>query len=650
MFPSDEEDVTSGQHHPDLSAITDAAASGCSMCKRLLQYTVSKSGTLEDCVMEPYEYNIYKYTYGAKVYLQSYICRDGERIGVYKSLLALSTSDSFQTFAVRNRQSIISLRDALRTAQKWMSDCLNGHEQCQKKVQPQTYPTRLLDLREDTIRIILPAESTISGPYAALSYCWGPNPTFLQLTAAKFPEFQVGIPYSDLPLAFQEAIDFTKRLSIQFLWIDSLCIIQSGPSSAQDWQSESAKMQDVYTNCVVNLALSRANNPHESCFSENPSSRSPVLSPTDIELIGTADGGDPETSKHRRTVLDNDYYHKALHDQPLGHRAWALQERLLPTRVLSFGLGELFWDCIQLPNASESFPRGLAVEDHVLHLPTRYIPSAAANSNHLEAVWYDIVEQYCNRELTFPEADKLAALSAIATRMGNVMDDVYIAGHFLKMLPLSLDWKLLSQHDFKNWRGKLARRLHTKSRKGGNHNEHGTIPTWSWASMDGALIPKPLGELWEATVEGYTLIPVDKSNPAGRLICANLKIKAHCAEIEWQKWEPTLLGKLGIPRDTDHALRVQIDDPDDQPTDGARQLLMSLTVRSEEFRGLIIKESETLADGERLYERVGHFRLHLKSRRQESLAEHPKDDKEKQRVREDAANLFTHGPTVITLS
>lgn len=31
----------------------------------------------------------------------------------------------------------------------------------------------------------------------------------------------------------------------------------------------------------------------------------------------------------------------------------------MATRVVSFGLGELFWDCIQWPNASESVPRGL---------------------------------------------------------------------------------------------------------------------------------------------------------------------------------------------------------------------------------------------------------------------------------------------------
>ncbi|KAK3373683.1 hypothetical protein B0T24DRAFT_593848 [Lasiosphaeria ovina] len=97
------------------------------------------------------------------------------------------------------------------------------------------YPTRLLELGELKVRLVLPAEEHVSGPYAALSYRWGPNPDFIRLEAASLTNFRrAGIQHSDLPRAFAEVSQFIKSLGIQYLWIESLCIIQSVPDSIQD--------------------------------------------------------------------------------------------------------------------------------------------------------------------------------------------------------------------------------------------------------------------------------------------------------------------------------------------------------------------------------------------------------------------------------
>jgi hypothetical protein len=40
-------------------------------------------------------------------------------------------------------------------------------------------------------------------------------------------------------------------LGIQYLWIDSLCIIQEDP---QDWNIEAGKMAEIYTNSFLNVA------------------------------------------------------------------------------------------------------------------------------------------------------------------------------------------------------------------------------------------------------------------------------------------------------------------------------------------------------------------------------------------------------------
>ena len=54
----------------------------------------------------------------------------------------------------------------------------------------------------------------------------------------------------NMPPLFQDAIVTTWKLGIQYLWIDSLCIIQD---SKDDWEIESAKMGAVYRNAYVTI-------------------------------------------------------------------------------------------------------------------------------------------------------------------------------------------------------------------------------------------------------------------------------------------------------------------------------------------------------------------------------------------------------------
>lgn len=68
-----------------------------------------------------------------------------------------------------------------------------------------------------------------------------------------YDKMQAGIGFESLPALFQDAIVTTQKLGIQYLWIDSLCIIQD---SEDDWQAESAKMGSVYRNAKVTIAAS----------------------------------------------------------------------------------------------------------------------------------------------------------------------------------------------------------------------------------------------------------------------------------------------------------------------------------------------------------------------------------------------------------
>ena len=58
-------------------------------------------------------------------------------------------------------------------AKGWLTHCQNQHLSCSKHLEMDWYPTRLLDVSLDPVRLRISSEGQISGPHATLSHCWG---------------------------------------------------------------------------------------------------------------------------------------------------------------------------------------------------------------------------------------------------------------------------------------------------------------------------------------------------------------------------------------------------------------------------------------------------------------------------------------------
>ena len=99
-----------------------------------------------------------------------------------------------------------------------------------------------------------------------LSHCSGPDQTFLQLTADNLDNFHIKIPFASLPRTSQDAVVTMKRLQLKYLWIDSLCILQTGEGSLEDWRKRTGVMRSVFSNCMLNIAASRARCAEGGCF------------------------------------------------------------------------------------------------------------------------------------------------------------------------------------------------------------------------------------------------------------------------------------------------------------------------------------------------------------------------------------------------
>ncbi|KAL1867856.1 hypothetical protein Daus18300_006131 [Diaporthe australafricana] len=320
---------------------------------------------------------------------------------------------------------------------------------------------RILQICEDTLRL-MPVE--LRGPlppFVALSHCWGSSPT-LKTRLANIETFQTtGIPLGSLPATFKDATRATKSLGFDFMWIDSLCIIQD---SQVDWAEQSSLMASIYGNADLVLAASSASSAEDGFFRERESYQE-----SSLELRCVRDNTRTLVLRYR-LVRPKDM---APMRDPLDRRAWAFQERLLARRYLAFGSHDTSWTCMTSSDCEcgwwkvNSEQEGIENINKVLR---------DATDDELGDCWrIKALFKYTGRSLTFP-SDNLVALSAIASIFHARLGTDYYAGLWQGDLIPDLLW---------DFGGFIP----------GNYGLDHSAPSWSWASF--ALLPRIIYNLGE---------------------------------------------------------------------------------------------------------------------------------------------------------
>jgi hypothetical protein len=144
------------------------------------------------------------------------------------------------------------------TCLTWIQDCISNHGLCCIPTRDQALPARLIrvgsDESDDPSRIVLTSELDTVSEYLTLSYCWG-GASPLVLKSENSEALMKVIHINELPKTVADAITVTRGLKYQYLWVDSLCILQD---SKDDWKDESAKMGQIYSNSVCTICASAA--------------------------------------------------------------------------------------------------------------------------------------------------------------------------------------------------------------------------------------------------------------------------------------------------------------------------------------------------------------------------------------------------------
>lgn len=428
-------------------------------------------------------------------------------------------------------------------AQERLAECASSHESCQSPTGDRFLPTRLINLQPGYKGLDVRLEdgpSVRSGSsYIALSYSWGDHRPACITTVDTLAQNKVRIPWDKLPLTFQDAAAFTLSLGMQYLWIDSICIIQE---DEEDWQRESGKMYAVYKNSY--LTISALSGRDSTYGLRNMSVEQGSVLLTNLRIAQT---------KYPLYMRRNHYLDSVAGDNikgsfddicrryPLLSRAWAYQERTVSPRVMFFSESEMIFQCLGNAEcecgATQEYYQGNASkltktdifqktrirspekgtsEDKrsagIMGMHMRALSGLKAKMTHLiskrarddtqdestgrarqaAATWRQkVVWEYSALAITMPR-DRLPAVGAIAEQFQRVrVGETYLAGLWSGSLLDDLLW--ISG-------GPPLRSPKCKDRL----KRLSSLPTWSWASLHSNIVylndgvTEPKAEVLEA--------------------------------------------------------------------------------------------------------------------------------------------------------
>lgn len=341
-------------------------------------------------------------------------------------------------------------------------------------------------------------QGLLIGRYIALSHCWGPKEKHSITTTLNIDRHLAeGIPFGSLSKTFQDATTITRELDVEYLWIDSLCIMQD---DTDDWKSEAPRMGSVYEDAYLTICATGAADGTEGCFAVAEDEDAPTrldrvyTNSTSVECLRPDETNSGRTTK---STLDEIQSHSL---GPLQDRAWITQEWILSPRQIHYCCGQLAWCCdtvqtyddgshltllirydfqvfinlVKLNELPSKFPWLMTILEHV-----PWVKVTDPRRSRIAAAWKWIVQEYTARNLTYV-SDKLAAMQGLIQKIQGsdpaVSNNKFACSYGIMScdLPFSL---ACSRREVPG--GSYLRRPQELKAMG--------MPSWSWASTMGSI-------------------------------------------------------------------------------------------------------------------------------------------------------------------
>ena len=361
----------------------------------------------------------------------------------------------------------MSLDSTAKFTRSWLTECLESHSLCRQPAEMATVwaigslhqvrdlgrkdrmPRRLLAVGSESIRLEDISPTQEIRPYVALSHRWGTNET-CKTTAGSSREWRL----TELPKTYRDAIDVTRNLGNDFLWIDSLCIVQDDP---EDWKVEAPRMSIVYGNAICHIMAMDAEDSHGGLFSGSGN---------------------------------------------LNSRGWVVQELMLAPRTLVYTQGGVQWECRESAAGAPHKKLFQSLRD-TLSEPQEDLDAyfdmdeggGSGGEDHVPFLraWWRFLEVYTPCQLSHG-SDKFLAINGIGSTLQRRSRLRNTWGLWRDFLAYELLWSV---------EGPVAQRP-----------ARFRAPTWSWASTDNGRVVNEYykrSEEPQFMIEPEIVVPVNTS-------------------------------------------------------------------------------------------------------------------------------------------
>ncbi|KAJ2973920.1 hypothetical protein NUW58_g8819 [Xylaria curta] len=219
-----------------------------------------------------------------------------------------------------------------------------------------------------------------------------------------------GVDINEFELTFQETIT-----------------TGSDDAALEDWKRESVRMKQVYANSLLNVGALDSTNPAYGLFQSRP------LRAINTRILWSSTKKDGLRVFYITSIRREDdrmQFINRIQESALMRRGWVIQECVLAPRMLSFGSGEVFWQCSQLA-ACETYAgqdesdKNPASEDELTRYPFWMLGYPGSHRQYsvsqIKTRWIGTLNAYCHSNLTYPEKDLFIALDG----MGALLLDNY---------------------------------------------------------------------------------------------------------------------------------------------------------------------------------------------------------------------------------
>jgi hypothetical protein len=439
----------------------------------------------------------------------------------------------------------------LRKIHGWIEECTSDHPACvenawtMRSEDDSGLPRRLLKLRDchedpPLVRLEEITDSQKMYRYVALSHVWAYTEPY-QTTLENYSDHTARVPWENLSRALQEVVALVLTLEYEYLWVDSLCIIQD---DLADKEKELPRMSLIYGQAALVFAA-----------------YGPDLGFKKIALLVIEDPYHTDDAPvYCRLKIHHSNMFSASKDPSswLG-RAWCMQERIFAPRILHFGgsMEELFFECNTLVQcecgalSKDRNQRQATLKKKITDALARVGEDVEPTEfcNELWKVYITACENYTSRGISFP-TDTLGAVSSLMHRFIPHLGK-YHAGLWEYNLLISLQWEASMTE--------VCRR----------HKDY-VAPSFSWASRSGGVVwylpssTLPMPETHDFATIVDISCDLAGSDPCGRVSGGYMTLRGYTTEMKIESkllWQPD--GRLEMAKEGFKSCFVTLDSRED---------------------------------------------------------------------------------------